>query len=631
MKVSFFRKNLSFLCWLIVGTFAIFQPLSVMNLAKADVAVGTSLWGSSTLETPTLISTIKSEFEATTLDNYGSVYAVGYIYGDGVFNFGNGVTATGVDDQENAVLVKYNSLGVAQWAKAVVTAPSVSRFYGVSLDSAGNIYAVGYIYTNGTFGFGNGVTVSGSYNQTHNIVLVKYNSLGEAEWAQSTAAATSSSIYYGVAVDSSGNIFAVGHMSGLLEDPIEFGFGNGVTISTTYSGGQVLLVKYNSSGAAEWAKSTTVNPGGSRFLNVSISDVGNILVSGFISGTSTFDFGNSVTVAGGYASGTNGLTVLYNSSGVAQWAHSISGQDEQSELLDVSFDSSENAYAVGYIVSNQEFSFGDGITATGAKARGERDDPGNNTVLIKYDSSGITQWAKTTVVALGESGYQGISISSNGIFAVGYIVGTSEYNFGNDVTISGNNSGKNAVIVKYDFNGQPVWAHSTVVAPDISEFKDVMVDSENNAYSVGYITGKSNYYFGDRNVAGGNSDSNIIVIKYAGETTNGPAFIVLPNDTRSININEGQTITTNPYVINVRPQDPDGISRVDFLIDDNLICSINTSDSDKVYSCSWDTSKYHSEVKVYAYDISGNQSSVLLRNTLVASSLHLTTLPETGR
>ena len=49
----------------------------------------------------------------------GSVYAAGCIDGTGTYNFGNSVTAAGTYSGYNIVLVKYNSSGVAQWARTV--------------------------------------------------------------------------------------------------------------------------------------------------------------------------------------------------------------------------------------------------------------------------------------------------------------------------------------------------------------------------------------------------------------------------------------------------------------------------------------------------------------------------------
>ena len=110
-----------------------------------------------------------------------------------------------------------------------------------------------------------------------------------------------------------------------------------------------------------------------------------------------------------------------------------------------------------------------------------------------------------------------------------------------------------------------------------------------------------------------------------------PVFVDIPGLSSVINITEGQLITTNPYTIKVKPTDVDGIQKVEFYIDNVLICTDTTADSDGVYSCDWDTSKYHSDIKVLAYDTNGNVSTALTRSTTVRLANTVTgTLPETG-
>lgn len=118
-----------------------------------------------------------------------------------------------------------------------------------------------------------------------------------------------------------------------------------------------------------------------------------------------------------------------------------------------------------------------------------------------------------------------------------------------------------------------------------------------------------------------------IIFPEAADTIS-PTFVTLPGSTIPINLTEGQTITTNPYIIKVKPNDDNGIQRVEFYIDGTLICTATTPDAGGVYSCSWDTSKYHSDIRVIAYDNSGNPSIALTRSTVVDPSLYI--LPRTG-
>jgi len=115
-------------------------------------------------------------------------------------------------------------------------------------------------------------------------------------------------------------------------------------------------------------------------------------------------------------------------------------------------------------------------------------------------------------------------------------------------------------------------------------------------------------------------------------STLSPSFLNLPNDKRSINLDEGQTITTPSCTIQVRPMSK-GLSKVEFYVDNNLICTSNKPDSKGVFSCDWDTTKYHSEIKIIVYYTSGKTATLTRIVTVKGAETSLenvTILPKTG-
>ena len=84
-----------------------------------------------------------------------------------------------------------------------------------------------------------------------------------------------------------------------------------------------------------------------------------------------------------------------------------------------------------------------------------------------------------------------------------------------------------------------------------------------------------------------------------------------------LNVVDGQLIAENPYVITYKPV-KDGVTKVEFYIDDILICSVTEPDADGVYSCAWDTSKYHSILTVYTYDAKNVKTLAQKRTTTVS-------------
>ena len=107
-----------------------------------------------------------------------------------------------------------------------------------------------------------------------------------------------------------------------------------------------------------------------------------------------------------------------------------------------------------------------------------------------------------------------------------------------------------------------------------------------------------------------------------------------PPTINSINLVDGQTIKTNPYIIIANVTDDVAVSRVDFYVDDTLIGSNTMPDNDHNYEIPWDTSKYHSEIRAVAIDSSGNTASAEKNTTVnLDTSLEappLIILPKTG-
>jgi hypothetical protein len=256
-------------------------------------------------------SLYSSLFYSVTIGGSDSVYAAGYQPGTGTCDYGNGVTAAGTSSAGNILLVKYDSSGTAQWARSVSGATGSSEFRSVATDSADNVYAAGYQYGTGTFDYGNGVTVAGSFSNK-NIVLVKYSPSGTAQWARSVLSAPESSDCYSVAIDGTDNVYAaVSQLNSTGTETYTYNYGNGV-VAGTYSGSSsnAVLVKYSSSGTAQWARSVLTGTS-SRFLSVATSGVGNVYAAGYQRGTETYNYGNGITVTG-TSSNDNIVLVKYS-------------------------------------------------------------------------------------------------------------------------------------------------------------------------------------------------------------------------------------------------------------------------------------------------------------------------------
>jgi hypothetical protein len=244
-----------------------------------------------------------SVFNGVSAGSDGSVYAAGYITGTGIYDFGNSVTSAGTfTSGENIVLVKYTSAGVARWARTVTAGSSDSVFYAVSAGADGSVYAAGYMRGSGIYNFGNSVTSAGTFTSGENIVLVKYTSAGAPRWARTVTEGSNYSFFYGVSVGPYGAVYAAGNIYGTGM----YNFGNGVVSAGSSSISNLVLVKYTSTGVAQWVQSVIAGSSDSVFYGVSVGPYGAVYAAGHISGTGTYSFGESVTAVGAY----NGSNVV---------------------------------------------------------------------------------------------------------------------------------------------------------------------------------------------------------------------------------------------------------------------------------------------------------------------------------
>jgi hypothetical protein len=137
----------------------------------------------------------------------------------------DGNTYAGSSD---AFLVKYLDNGTKQWTKQFGTS-STDLADGVATDSSGNVYVVGY-----TYGELDGNTNTGASD----IFVVKYNSSGTKQWTKQMGS-SSRDYDYGVATDSSGNVYVSGDTYGGLDNNTSAGYND------------LFVVKYNSSGTKQ--------------------------------------------------------------------------------------------------------------------------------------------------------------------------------------------------------------------------------------------------------------------------------------------------------------------------------------------------------------------------------------------
>ena len=191
-------------------------------------------------------------------DNYFTSIAVdtsNNIYCGGVVN-------------NDILVVKYNTSGVLQWQNKLASTPAAADIgRAVAVDASNNVYVVG------------STTISGyKYG-----VIAKYNTSGAIQWQRTLGDGITNVEFYGVAVDSSNNVYVVGER----DNPT----------------GEVITVKYNSAGTIQWQRKLFGSNDAGRA--VAVDSAANVYVLAEGGGSSTT------------------LLIKYNTSGTLQWQKSI--------------------------------------------------------------------------------------------------------------------------------------------------------------------------------------------------------------------------------------------------------------------------------------------------------------------
>jgi uncharacterized delta-60 repeat protein len=196
------------------------------------------------------------------------------------------------DTQNNQIqIVKYNTSGTLQW-KNVLYNSYVARGYGIAVDSSGNVYVCGL------FDY-----LGGGYR----LAVAKYNTSGTLQWNYFIDDSGTGG-GYGVAVDSSANVYVCG-----------------------YSSDSLYTAKFNTSGTLQWQK--RLGSSAAANYGVAVDSSGNVYVCGYA-----------------YPSGSNLYISKYNTSGTLQWQRSLGTSFTYG--FAVAVDSSANVYVCGYSSAN---------------------------------------------------------------------------------------------------------------------------------------------------------------------------------------------------------------------------------------------------------------------------------------
>jgi hypothetical protein len=239
------------------------------------------------------------------LDVSGNVYATGYYEGTSTFD-GIGKTSQGNTD---LFIAKYNSSGVVQWVQSEGgTGHDISQ--AIAIDGNGKLYITGSFTGTTKFGIINKTSLGG-----HDIFVAKFDPATSGWSYIQSAGGTNDQGGQSIAVDASGNAYIIGYFQG--------GATFGGTTKISQGGGDIFVVKCNSSGVFQWVQSAGSSESESGH-DIAIDSNGNVYATGFYNGVATF--GSITKIPEGFG---DIFVTKYNNAGTLQWIKSIgsSGYD----------------------------------------------------------------------------------------------------------------------------------------------------------------------------------------------------------------------------------------------------------------------------------------------------------------
>jgi len=212
----------------------------------------------------------------------------------------------------NLFVVKYDSAGDRKWTKQLGT--SFSDYpEGIATDSSGNVYVTG-----STWGALDGSNAGGT-----DLFVIKYDSAGDRKWTKQLGTSDHDGAY-GIATDSSGNVYVTGSTQGALDN------------NTSAGHYDLFVVKYDSGGAKQWTKQLGTSSSDEAH-GIATDSSGNVYVTGYTSGAL-----DNNTNSGNY----DLFGVKYDSAGVKQWTQQL-GTSEYDGATGIATDSSGNVYVTG--------------------------------------------------------------------------------------------------------------------------------------------------------------------------------------------------------------------------------------------------------------------------------------------
>jgi hypothetical protein len=235
--------------------------------------------------------------------------------------------------------------------------------------------------------------------------------------------------------------------------------------------------------APAWGKPLSFGGSGSDVgIVVGVDRRSNKYVGGYFSGQANFG-GMTLNSAGD----KDGYLMKFRSDGTLGWIIQIGGTDYD-QVFDIGFDGNENLYVSGAFTDAATFGNNHGAPRAVSGS-------GESIFLAKYDPSGTLLWVQTGVSGDGDN--EGFGVAVNPASGILYMTGRAQGAVaftsanGSSHTVPGTGAW-HMYLVKYDSAGNFQWGETNSASVNTIAHR-VAIDSENNAYAVGWFEGDATF------------------------------------------------------------------------------------------------------------------------------------------
>jgi len=449
---------------------------AVLDVGKPATSWATSIEGPSSVEAQDI-----------SVDSAGNSHVTGLFFGTATF----GTTRLTSKGKYDIFVAKVDPYGKFLWVISM-GGSSWDTGYSISVDGAGNSHVTGNF--SGTATFGPATLTS---NGTTDIFVARVGPTGKLVWVTSAGGEgvypPALDIGLGISVDSTGNSYVTGQLSG------KAAFG---TTTLTSKGRGIFVARVDPTGKFLWARSVG-NTWWSSGEGVSVDGTGSALVTGYFNGSVTF--GTIAMVSGGK---DDIFVAKVDPAGKFLWARSAGGTGDDSGMgYGISADRKGNSYVTGSF--SGVASFGSTTLSSPPGCRTSTCIQNSLVFVAKVDPAGKFLWAisagKTLSTGPGNPGDRwdasgtGISVDSSGnSYVTGYFFGPATHGGAAFGTAAVTSKGEYDIFVfKVGPTGKLDWVKTAgggAIGSHLDESGEgISVDVTGNSYVTGVFSGTATF------------------------------------------------------------------------------------------------------------------------------------------